>query len=180
MYNQRRLSDASIYHWMREFCRGRTRIVDKTRMPRNRSGRSRANVRKVEDMVEQDRRVSVARMSLLSGISPTSVHRILKLDLHLVKKCAKFVPHVLEQIHLDTRVRVCNFMVRLTSHTPCVLSNIVTKDESWVYIYDPELRQQSKEWLRQDQPRPQKPRRNQFGAKVMLVSFIDSHGLVYS
>lgn len=53
-------------------------------------------------------------------------------------------------------------------------------DETWVYIYDPELKAQSREWLRRDEPRPQKHRRNQFGAKVMLVSFLDAQGLIYS
>ncbi len=122
--------------------------MDMQRAACPKTGRCRANVRKVEDLVEQDRRVSIASMSLQPGISPTSIHRILKLDLHLTKRCAKFVPFVLEQPQLDRRVRLSNFMVRLTSNTPRVLRHVVTMDEAWMYIYDPELKVQSKEWLR--------------------------------
>ncbi len=179
VYQQRTLSNASIYHWLREFRRGRTWLVDKPCAARCKTGRCRANVRAVEDMVAQDRRVSIAKMSLDSGVSVTSIHRILKLDLKLVKKCAIFVPHVLEQQHIDKRVRISSFMLRLTSNTPRILRNTVTMDEAWVYIYDPDLKVQSKEWLRAAEPCPQKACRNQFGAKVMLVAFFDAQGLIY-
>ncbi len=70
--------------------------MDKPRSPCHKTGHCRANVHAVEDLVTQDRRVSIASMSALSGISPTSIHRILKLDLYLVKKCTLFVPYVLD------------------------------------------------------------------------------------
>lgn len=172
VFGARCLSKSSIYHWLREFRQGRTSLTDKARTPRRKTGCCRRNVRAVEDMVAQDRSASIARMSLQSGISPTSIHRILKMDLHLVKKCAKFVPYLLDQDHMDRRVRISNFMTRLTTQCPHVLRNIVTMDEAWVYIYDPLLKVQSKEWMRGDEPRPQKQRKNQYGAKVMVVTFL--------
>ncbi len=179
VYNQATLSDASIYQWLRQFRRGRTSLVDRARAPRRRSGWSSANVRRVEDVVTQDRRVTVASITLQTGISPTTVLRILKMDLKLVKKCALFVPYVLDEQHKDRRMRISNFMNRLTTRSPRVLRNIVTIDEAWIYIYDPHLKIQPREWLRPDEPRPQKARRNQYGAKVMLVSFFDSRGMIY-
>lgn len=95
--------------------------------------------------MEQDRCVTIASMSLQSGISPTSIHRILKLDLLLVKWCVKFVPYVLEQPQLDKHVTLSNFMVRLTTTIPRILRHVVTMDEAWMYMYDPELKVQSKE-----------------------------------
>ncbi len=52
-------------------------------------------------------------------------------------------------------------------------------DESWVYSYDPETKEQSREWLRSIEACPQKPRKTIGTAKVMLVSFFDSKGLIY-
>ncbi len=52
-------------------------------------------------------------------------------------------------------------------------------DESWVYSYDPETKEQSCEWLRSMEAHPQKPRRNIGTSKVMLVSFFDAKGLIY-
>ncbi len=51
--------------------------------------------------------------------------------------------------------------------------------ESWVYLWDPESKEHSREWLRQMEPRPQKLQRTLATGKVMLVSFFDSTGLVY-
>ncbi len=81
---------------------------------------------------------------------------------------------------MERHVRISNFMVRLTSHNPRILRNIVTMDEAWIYIYDPDLKIHSREWLMKDKPRPQKHRCNQYGAKVMLVCFFDSQGMIYS
>ncbi len=107
------LKNAAVYYWIKEFQGGRTDVVDKPRSPRARSGRSRANVREVEDMVTSDRRVSIATMSATSGISQTSIQRILKHDLHLVKRSAKFVPVDLTQEQRSRRAEICTFWSRL-------------------------------------------------------------------
>ncbi len=52
-------------------------------------------------------------------------------------------------------------------------------DESWVYVYDPAMRIQNKEWLRKGEARPQVPRRTLATGKIMIVSFYDSKGMVY-
>ncbi len=52
-------------------------------------------------------------------------------------------------------------------------------DESWLYLYDPEQRNQSSEWLHRDDPRPQKVHREISVGKTMLISFFDSKGIVH-
>ena len=37
-----------------------------------------------------------------------------------------------------------------------VLKKVIIGDESWVYGYDPETKQQSLQWKRPDEPRPKK------------------------
>jgi len=49
------------------------------------------------------------------------------------------------------------------------LENIVTGDESWVYGYDPETKQQSSQWKGPTSPRPKKGRQVRSKTKVMLV-----------
>ncbi len=48
------LSDRRIYHWIKSFKEGRTVVVDLPRAPKQKTGRSRANVRQVENMVSAD------------------------------------------------------------------------------------------------------------------------------
>ncbi len=45
--------------------------------------------------------------------------------------------------------------------------------KSWAYCYDPESKEQLREWLRPQENHLQKPQRT-------LVSFFDSQGLIYS
>ena len=50
--------------------------------------------------------------------------------------------------------------------------NIVTGDESWVYGYDPETKQQSSLWKGPTSPRPKKRRQVRSKTKGMLLDFI--------
>ena len=59
------------------------------------------------------------------------------------------------------------------------LKNIVTGEESWVYGYDPETKQQSSRWKGPSSPRPKKGHQVQSKTKVMLLLFFDSEGIVH-
>ncbi len=173
------LCNASVYKWIAKFRTGRDSVVDKPRAAKPKTGRSRHNIRRIEDLITADRRVTLRELSQKSDLAFTTMQRIVKKDLKLVKKCAKFVPHDLTNRNKERRQAIYHFWTRLALHSPRILRRTVTCDESWVYIYDPQMRQQSKEWLRHGEARPQKPRREIATAKVMVVTFFDSKGLIY-
>ena len=54
-----------------------------------------------------------------------------------------------------------------------VLKKVITGDESWVYGYDPETKQQSSQWKRPDEPRPKKACPSRSHVKSMLIIFFD-------
>ncbi len=116
---------------------------------------------------------------LETGLKATTVHRILTKDLCLTKKYAKYVPHDIGPVQIACRQTVCDFWNRLSLTERRVFQVAVTMDESWVYMYDPETKEQSKEWLRRHESRPQKPQRTLATGKVMVVTFFDSLGLIY-
>ncbi len=178
-FTAQRLSDPRIYHWMNEFRSGCAQIVDLQRAPKRKSGHSRANIRRVEDLVTEDRRITLPRLHAQTGISITSLYRILTKDLGLSKRCAKYTPYVLTDYHVQRRNVICGFWTRLRINTPRVFKVAVTMDESWVYCYDPESKEQSWEWLQSNENRPQKACRTLATGKVMLVSFFDCEGLIY-
>ncbi len=173
------LGDRCIHKWIAQFRAGRDRIVDKVRAPRAKSGRSTRNIRKVEDIVAADCRVTLKSISVKAGISCTTAQCILKKDLKLTKRTSTFVPAVLTDAHKQKRRDVCNLFTRIMSQNLRVFRNVVTMDKSWIYIWDPTMRNQSKEWLRLGEPVPQIPRKTIATAKVMLVSFFDCTGMVY-
>lgn len=178
-FGRRTLSDSRIYHWMDQFRNGRVSIVDLHRCPKPKTGRSARNIRQVENIVAQDRRVTLARIMLQTGLKSTTVHRILTKDLSLSKKCAKYVPFELGDLQLARRLTVCDFWSRLRMRDPRVFGVTVTMDESWIYCYDPETKEQSRQWLQSMEPLPQKAQRTLATRKCMAVTFFDSRGLIY-
>jgi len=59
------------------------------------------------------------------------------------------------------------------------LKKLVTGDESWVYGYDLETKQQSSQWKGSTSPRPKEGRQVRSKTKVMLLAFFDSEGIVH-
>jgi len=59
------------------------------------------------------------------------------------------------------------------------LENTVTGDESGVYRYDPETKEQSSQWKGPTSPRPKKGHQVRSKTKAMLLAFFDSEGIVH-
>ena len=49
--------------------------------------------------------------------------------------------------------------------------DIVTGDESWIYVYEPESKQQSAVWVFQDEPNPKKGGRARRSSKQIIACF---------
>lgn len=101
-------------------------MVDLEQDPKPRTGRSAENIKAVQDLLQQDKRASLAHLSEGTGIPPAAVHRILCLDLGLVKKTAKFVPYLLTDANKAKRKTNCQFFLKLVGQFPKVLENLVT------------------------------------------------------
>ena len=55
---------------------------------------------------------------------------------------------------------------------------MVTMDETWLYHYDPETKQQSMEWRHSDSPRPKKFRLQKSAGKVLASIFWDEDDIL--
>ena len=58
------------------------------------------------------------------------------------------------------------------------LSRLVTMDETWLYHYDPQTKQQSVEWRQSGSPRPKKFRAQKSDGKVLASIFWDQDGIL--
>ena len=58
------------------------------------------------------------------------------------------------------------------------LSRLVTMDETWLYHYDPETKQQSLEWRHSDSPHPKKFRVQISAGRVLASIFWDQDGIL--
>jgi hypothetical protein len=59
------------------------------------------------------------------------------------------------------------------------LSRVITGDESWIYGYDPDTKQQSSQWKSPNYRRPKKARQVRSKVKSMLIIFSDTKGIVH-
>ena len=99
----------------------------------------------------EDRRLSVRMIAEETGLDKSAVHRILTDHLHMRKICAKLVPK-----NLSVEQKICQDLLGRLEIEPNFLDKVITGDESWVFDYDPETKQQSAEWHTKSSPRPKK------------------------
>ncbi|UYV72341.1 hypothetical protein LAZ67_9002711 [Cordylochernes scorpioides] len=91
-----------------------------------------------------------------TGLSKTTIGRIVTEDLKLKKTPAKVIPRFLTNEQKLCRLATCEDMLEMTRTDPEWKDKIITGDETWVYGYDPEAKRQSAEWRGQGEPRPKK------------------------
>ena len=108
-----------------------------------------------------------------------SCDAILTNDLHMKRVCAKFVPRLLTDDQREQRQRIARYLFERSCEDVQFLKNTVTGDESWVYGYDPETKQQSSQWKGPTSMRPKKGRQVRSKTKVMLLAFFDSEGIIH-
>ncbi len=171
VYQQETLHATKTRKWYRSFAAGCTSLVDKERVHRHKSGRSPANIQNVKNMIDTDKSVTFATIITQTGLSQTTVHRIVHKDLQLHLRCAKLLPAFLTPRHIVERFNHASEMLQSLRTKPSFLKKIITMDEAWCYQYDPELKRQASQWLAPGEPRPSHPRRTLSVKKIMLVAF---------
>jgi len=93
------------------------------------------------------------------GIGYATCQQVLTEELGKHRVTAKFVPRILTADQKKQHVNVCTELRQLASNDETFLSRVITGDESWVYGYNPETKQQSSQWKSPMSPRPKRPDR---------------------
>jgi histone-lysine N-methyltransferase SETMAR len=136
------------------------------------------NINRVKDILEQDRRVSVADISETLNISYGSVRHILVEDLQLSKLCARWIPRLLTPLQKEVRVAVAKANIRMADNNPNFYDRLITTDETWIHYYEPESKEQSKQWLPRGSNPPLKAKTTSSFGKVMATVFWDGSGVI--
>ncbi len=171
-------SKASVCQLHKEYSSGRRKVGDLPRSGRPKTGRTRGNIEVCKHAVRHDKRIDIHHLCRLLSTSYGSVFRILHKDLSLKKKACKNIPHVLTE---DQKRRCVSFAVNfLDSYPdPSRLKWIVTTDESYFHVYDTESKIKNMQWLAPGEDRGQVARRSKSTAKILMIPFFDSQGLVH-
>ncbi len=94
----------------------------------------------VQQVIQADRRASISDICEDTHLKRTTVHTIVKKDLQFSKLAPKFVPRLLTDEQRRFRMRMCELNLQSLCEDDQFLDKIVTGDESWVSIFEVELK----------------------------------------
>lgn len=169
----------TVVKWRRRFQCGQTSLEDDARSGRPSLSEEAGIAEQVEALVLADRRITVEGIVQTVHISHGSVCNILHNDLNMTKVAARWVPRLLTPMQKERRKESAMEMLQQCQTDPDnFFDRLVTMDECWVYHYDPETKEQSKQWKHISSPPPKKAKMQPSSGKVMLSVFWDCNGLL--
>ena len=128
------------------------------------------NIYAVQELIMQHRHVTYREIETSLGISSTSIHSILHEHLAIKEVCSRWSPHYLTNASKKVRVDWCKEM--LEKYDRCVSKDvykIVSGDESGIYAYEPETKQQSTVWAVEYKPSPTRVERKKITSKQIVA-----------
>jgi hypothetical protein len=100
------------------------------------------NIEKIWELIHEDRRWTIHELADTVGVG-YSVCQILTENSDMRRIAVKFVPRLLTNDQKQRLVNMCLELREKANEDPAFISSIVMGDESWIYGYDPETKQQS-------------------------------------
>lgn len=167
---------ATVYNWRNEVKRGRKSLEDEPVPGRPKSSTTDDMLQKLEMLVMGNRRLKVSELAEEMGLPKSTIHLALTEKLGMKKVSARWVPKLLSPLQKQDRVNICDENLDLYNDNPRLLSTLITGDETWVYYYDPETKQQSMQWKHVESPPPKKAKVTKSVKKLLLTVFWDCKG----
>ncbi len=131
------ISLSGVRYWFKEFGSGRLDINDLTR-----SGRPLENdrIEDIKKLLDEFPFSSARYIAITLDMNKGKVLRILKHELGLTKRYARWVPHFLSDEQKEKRIVYSKSLLKLLqSLQGNQRAAVVTGDESWIYLNYPQL-----------------------------------------
>jgi len=126
----------------------------------------------IHGLILEDRRILAKSIAEQLGISLERFEPIIHKDLDMRKLSAKWVPKCLTT---DQKLQRCQSSEQLSEFFQRdpndFLSRLLTMEETWLYHYNPETKQQSMEWRHSGSPHPEKFHVQKSAGKVLASIF---------
>ena len=112
VYGEHVISRTQVYHWCNLFEAGHSDLTDREGRGRSITATSEDNVKRVDELIRQDRRLKLHEIASSLEISETSAHRIVFDELGYRKVSARWVPKQLTDNHKEQRLDICRELLR--------------------------------------------------------------------
>ena len=124
-------------------------------------------------------RLTTRQIAFNTDISQERADHILKTVLKMTKVSARRVPLLLTPDQKRIRMNMSRENLELMEmDRENFLARFVTMNESWVHHFEPETKDQSKQWKHPDSPTPRKAKVTASAGKVMASVFWDAQGVL--
>jgi histone-lysine N-methyltransferase SETMAR len=180
VYGEHSLKMSAVYKWATRFGEGRTSVSDDDREGRPSTAHNEKVLELLKAIIEENPRVTVEEMCVRTCLSHGSVVSCMR-SLNLTKVSCRWTPHHLSDEQKEKRVRCSQAtLLQIGQLKNGFWERLVTSDETWLPYFMPENKTQSKQWIQRDDDPPVKAKPNHFEKKVMLTTFWDADGIIWS
>jgi len=160
-----------VFKWHKAFKEGRENVEDDPHSGRPILSTNDQNVEVVRAVMAKEYQMSVTMIAEETGLDKNAVHGILTDHFHMQKTCAKLVPKNLSVEQKANWLEICQDLLGRLEIEPNFLDKVIRGDESWVFNYDLETKQQSEEWHTKSSPHPKKACMSRSRVKTMIIVF---------
>ncbi|GFS19423.1 histone-lysine N-methyltransferase SETMAR [Elysia marginata] len=112
VYGEHVISRTQVYHWCNLFEAGHSDLTDREGRGLLITAASEDNVKRVDELIRQHRRLKLHEIASSLEISETSAHRIVFDELGYRKVSARWVPKHLTDNHKEQRLDICRELLR--------------------------------------------------------------------
>ena len=167
-----------VFRWVKVFKAVKFSVEDDTRPGRPKTSVTKTNIAAVKIVVEQDARLSVKDIACCTGISEGNVQTILikRSDLLRFALGGYLICSLKSKRH--NALNVPGTFENIQSCNSRVISNLITSDETWVHMFEPQRRADNKQWKRKDPKRQCMAKRTVCSKKMLYAIFFNSSGPV--
>ena len=129
-----------MFEWFKHFRDRKEGVKDEPYLGQPSASRIPDNIEEVQQMIVDNRRLSLGMIAEELKISKGRVSTIVHKHLGKQKICAWFVLHMLTNDQKQTQIETSGDFIDMCDQNLQFLETIITEDETWCCQYDPETK----------------------------------------
>ena len=126
VYGKECISRTRVFEWHKRFCKGRTDVEDDERSRRPTISKTTNNIREIEKIAREDRRLSVRLIAERMSIDKETVWQVLQENLRMIMVCAEVVSKLLTSDQKEKRQEIFADILKQIEENPKFLDSVIT------------------------------------------------------
>jgi histone-lysine N-methyltransferase SETMAR len=138
-----------------------------------------ANIELIRQLIEENRHSNYLELQRDSGINRFTIWEVILNALRMRKLASRWIPHKLSDQNRKERVEACQENLTKFQEGKWRLCDVITGDESWLYLRQIGHKSSNSVWIGEGQPPGIVVRRNRFEPKNMFAVSFKTTGIAF-